>query len=260
MHVRWDEGAAVTPHGQLVFFAEFLAATGVFDRWVSSCPLALPQRQRSGQARRAGHADAGPAGRAHAAMPTSPRCAATPWPRRPGHEQSRQRRRAAPGAGAHGRSGQQRLDAPRADALRARGAGQAVGAGHRRQHQAAVWAPGRRRDGLQPASPGGPATCCTPSGWATCAWCWTCRSARASSTPAAMPRPRWGGCSTNWATSARRWCAATPATATKASCWTLEQRDQPYLLRLRQTANVSAWWRGVRPPGLEPARRTRAAR
>ena len=30
MHVRWDEGAAATPHGQLVFFAEFLAATGVF--------------------------------------------------------------------------------------------------------------------------------------------------------------------------------------------------------------------------------------
>ena len=39
MHVRWDDGAAATPHGQLVFFAEFLAATGVFERWVSSCPL-----------------------------------------------------------------------------------------------------------------------------------------------------------------------------------------------------------------------------
>jgi len=39
MHVRWDEQAAATPHGQLVFFAEFLAATGVFERWVSSCPL-----------------------------------------------------------------------------------------------------------------------------------------------------------------------------------------------------------------------------
>jgi hypothetical protein len=40
MHVRWDEQAAATPHGQLVFFAEFLQATGVFERWVSSCPLA----------------------------------------------------------------------------------------------------------------------------------------------------------------------------------------------------------------------------
>lgn len=46
MHVRWDEGAVATPHGQLVFFAEFLAATGVFERWVSACPLAY----RSGNA------------------------------------------------------------------------------------------------------------------------------------------------------------------------------------------------------------------
>jgi Transposase DDE domain group 1 len=46
MHVRWDEGASATPHGQLVFFAEFLAATGVFERWVASCPLAY----RSGNA------------------------------------------------------------------------------------------------------------------------------------------------------------------------------------------------------------------
>ena len=46
MHVRWDEGAEATPHGQLVFFAQFLAATGVFERWVSQCPLAY----RSGNA------------------------------------------------------------------------------------------------------------------------------------------------------------------------------------------------------------------
>lgn len=31
MHVRWDAGVAVTRHSQLVFFAEFLAATGVFE-------------------------------------------------------------------------------------------------------------------------------------------------------------------------------------------------------------------------------------
>lgn len=63
MHIRWDNGAAATPHGLLVFFAEFLAATGVFKRWVSRCPVAVPQRQRPGQARRAVHADAGAAGR-----------------------------------------------------------------------------------------------------------------------------------------------------------------------------------------------------
>jgi hypothetical protein len=44
--VRWDEGGAATPHGQLVFFAEFLAATGVFERWVAECPLSY----RSGNA------------------------------------------------------------------------------------------------------------------------------------------------------------------------------------------------------------------
>jgi hypothetical protein len=46
MHVRWDRAAATTPHGQLVFFAEFLAATGVFERWVAGCPL----EYRSGNA------------------------------------------------------------------------------------------------------------------------------------------------------------------------------------------------------------------
>jgi hypothetical protein len=39
MHVRWDETAQATPHGQIVFFAEFLATAGVFDRWVQACPL-----------------------------------------------------------------------------------------------------------------------------------------------------------------------------------------------------------------------------
>jgi hypothetical protein len=46
MHVRWDESAQATPHGQLVFFAEFLSASGVFDQWVQSCPLVY----RSGNA------------------------------------------------------------------------------------------------------------------------------------------------------------------------------------------------------------------
>jgi hypothetical protein len=39
MHGRWDDTAQATPHGQLVFFAEFLATAGLFDRWVQSCPL-----------------------------------------------------------------------------------------------------------------------------------------------------------------------------------------------------------------------------
>jgi hypothetical protein len=39
IHVRWDETAQATPHGQIVYFAEFLATAGVFDRWVEACPL-----------------------------------------------------------------------------------------------------------------------------------------------------------------------------------------------------------------------------
>ena len=39
MHVRCDDTAQATPHGQIVFFAEFLATAGVFDRWVDECPL-----------------------------------------------------------------------------------------------------------------------------------------------------------------------------------------------------------------------------
>lgn len=39
MHVQWDDTASATPHGQLVFFAEFLATAGLFERWVQECPL-----------------------------------------------------------------------------------------------------------------------------------------------------------------------------------------------------------------------------
>ena len=39
IHVQWDHGASATPNAQLTFFAEFLAVTGVYESWVSSCPL-----------------------------------------------------------------------------------------------------------------------------------------------------------------------------------------------------------------------------
>jgi hypothetical protein len=38
-HVEWDPHAPVTPLGQLVFFAQFLAAGGLFADWVHTCPL-----------------------------------------------------------------------------------------------------------------------------------------------------------------------------------------------------------------------------
>jgi hypothetical protein len=37
--VQWDHSASATPNAQLTFFAEFLATTGVYESWVSSCPL-----------------------------------------------------------------------------------------------------------------------------------------------------------------------------------------------------------------------------
>jgi hypothetical protein len=38
-HVRWDENGSASALGQLTFFAEFLEVTGLFERWVKSCPL-----------------------------------------------------------------------------------------------------------------------------------------------------------------------------------------------------------------------------
>lgn len=38
-HVEWDPLAPVTPFGQLVFFCQFLAVSGLYAPWVEGCPL-----------------------------------------------------------------------------------------------------------------------------------------------------------------------------------------------------------------------------
>ena len=38
--VRWDAEGSATALGQLAFFAEFLEVSGLFERWVASCPMA----------------------------------------------------------------------------------------------------------------------------------------------------------------------------------------------------------------------------
>jgi hypothetical protein len=38
VHVEWDAQEAVTPIGQLVFFAQFLKQCNLFDHWVKDCP------------------------------------------------------------------------------------------------------------------------------------------------------------------------------------------------------------------------------
>lgn len=39
IQVRWDKDSAATPFGQMVFFIEFLTATGLWTSWVEECPL-----------------------------------------------------------------------------------------------------------------------------------------------------------------------------------------------------------------------------
>ena len=39
VQVRWNRGEAATPFGQMVYFAEFLNLTGLYRRWIESCPL-----------------------------------------------------------------------------------------------------------------------------------------------------------------------------------------------------------------------------
>ncbi|MDA8151952.1 MAG: hypothetical protein M0003_04430, partial [Acidithiobacillus sp.] len=39
VQVSWDPESAATPFGQLVFFAEFLEVSGLFDAWAEECPL-----------------------------------------------------------------------------------------------------------------------------------------------------------------------------------------------------------------------------
>jgi len=38
-HVLWVHEASTSPNAQLTFFAEFLAATGVYEACVNCCPL-----------------------------------------------------------------------------------------------------------------------------------------------------------------------------------------------------------------------------
>ena len=39
IQLKWDEDAAVTPYGQLVFFVEFLKVAGLWETWVNQCPV-----------------------------------------------------------------------------------------------------------------------------------------------------------------------------------------------------------------------------
>ena len=47
IHVEWDPAATVTPLGQLPFFIDFLKVSGLFEAWVTDCPLAYQSNNAS---------------------------------------------------------------------------------------------------------------------------------------------------------------------------------------------------------------------
>jgi hypothetical protein len=47
IHVEWDPAAVVTPLENLAFFMEFLNVNGLFDAWVTDCPLFLRSNDAS---------------------------------------------------------------------------------------------------------------------------------------------------------------------------------------------------------------------
>ena len=101
IHVQWDESAQATPNGQLVFLAEFLACTGVFDRWVETCPLTYTSPNSPGNRDVLGTLLLGIlAGHRRYAHITGLRGDSVA-PRALGMKQGDQRRLAVPGAGAH---------------------------------------------------------------------------------------------------------------------------------------------------------------
>lgn len=50
IHVKWDEEAAVTPFGQMVFFIEFLKTAGLWDAFVKDCPANWKSHNAPGKA------------------------------------------------------------------------------------------------------------------------------------------------------------------------------------------------------------------
>ena len=47
VHVEWDPQASVTSIGQMPFFTEFLKTAGLFDSWVTDCPLSYVSNNAS---------------------------------------------------------------------------------------------------------------------------------------------------------------------------------------------------------------------
>ena len=206
MHVRWDHGAQATPHGQIVYFAEFLATAGIFDNWVKTCPLHYTSPNASSVRDVLGTLMLG----------------VLSGSRRYAHLASIRGDQVA--AQALGLSKIVSEDSVRR-ALCAMEPEAAQKWMHRALKDSVIEALDHswildldttikslygHQEGAQigynPHKPGvAPATHCTPTGWATCGWCWTCSCAAAKSTVRAMAKRVWANCSTSWAREARHW-------------------------------------------------------
>ena len=49
VQVRWEAESAATPMGQLAYFIEFLTLSGLWSRWIESCPLAYTSPNAPGK-------------------------------------------------------------------------------------------------------------------------------------------------------------------------------------------------------------------
>ena len=218
MHVRWDETAQATPHGQIVYFAEFLATAGIFESWVQSCSLRYSSPNAPGVrdvlgtlmlsilagSKRYAHI-AGIRGDAVAAQALGlNKIVSEDSVRRalkaiePQAAQSWMHQ-ALQGSVAHALDRAWILDMDTT-----------IKTLYGHQEGAEI--------GYNPHKPGaGPATPCTPTGWATCAGYWICKCAAANNIARAMPKRVWPSCSMNSVHAGRRWYGGTAATATRTS-------------------------------------------
>ena len=75
IQVRWDGKSAATPFGQMAFFIEFLMLTGLYAKWIETCPLSYPGPHSSKIADILGTLFLSALSQDTNAMPISPPCA-----------------------------------------------------------------------------------------------------------------------------------------------------------------------------------------
>jgi|GEM_PF-1358448 len=173
IHVQWDHVAHATSNARLAFFAEFLCATGVYETWVKSCPLAYtsPKPPTKQDVLGTWHLAASHTGREQPLCPHHRVARGRCQPADFGHEQNHQRRRSAPRTHSPERRAKPRLVGAPALGQHASRAEHALDTGHRHHHPSPRTANKlARRLATTPTSPVVTATPCAPTGWPICGW------------------------------------------------------------------------------------------